>query len=110
MSLSLKLRGAALAAAAMTVVAGCSAPADEPSDAPSTSPTAATELATFAEGKLTIATGEPAFSPWVIDNAPESGEGFEAAVAYAVAEELGFAESDVVWVRTPFESAIAARV
>jgi len=91
----------------MTVVAGCSAPADEPSDAPSTSPTAATELATFSEGKLTIATGEPAFSPWVIDNAPESGEGFEAAVAYAVAEELGFAAEDVVWVRTPFESAIA---
>jgi polar amino acid transport system substrate-binding protein len=107
MSLSLKLRGAALAAAAMTVVAGCSAPADEASDAPSTTPTAATELATFTEGKLTIATGEPAFSPWVIDNAPESGEGFEAAVAYAVAEELGFAESDVVWVRTPFESVIA---
>src|SRR5699024_2864460 len=39
--------------------------------------------------------------------APESGEGFESAVAYAVAEELGFAKEDVVWVRTTFESAIA---
>ena len=59
------------------------------------------------DGKLTIATGEPAYYPWVIDDAPESGEGFEAAVAYAVAEELGFAADDVVWVRTTFDEAIA---
>lgn len=59
------------------------------------------------EGKLTIATGEPAYYPYVIDDAPESGEGFEAAVAYAVAEELGFAPEDVVWVRTGFDAAIA---
>lgn len=59
------------------------------------------------EGKLTIATGEPAYYPYVIDDAPESGEGFEAAVAYAVAEKLGFAPEDVVWVRTGFDEAIA---
>jgi polar amino acid transport system substrate-binding protein len=59
------------------------------------------------DGKLTIATGEPAYYPYVIDDAPESGEGFEAAVAYAIAEELGFAAEDVVWVRTGFEEAIA---
>lgn len=38
---------------------------------------------------------------------PESGEGFEAAVAYAVAEQLGFGKDDVVWKRTTFDSAIA---
>jgi len=65
------------------------------------------ELSTFTDGVLTIATGEPAYYPWVIDDAPESGEGFEAAIAYAVAEELGFAAEDVEWVRTSFESAIA---
>lgn len=59
------------------------------------------------EGKLTIATGEPAYYPWVIDDAPESGEGFEAAIAYAVADELGFDKSDVVWVRTGFDEVIA---
>jgi polar amino acid transport system substrate-binding protein len=59
------------------------------------------------DGKITIGTGEPAYYPWVIDDAPESGEGFEAAVAYAVAEELGFAAEDVVWVRTTFDEAIA---
>jgi polar amino acid transport system substrate-binding protein len=59
------------------------------------------------EGKLTIGTGEPAYYPWVIDDAPESGEGFESAIAYAVAEQLGFAKDDVVWVRTTFDEAIA---
>ena len=59
------------------------------------------------EGKLTIGTGEPAYYPWVLDDKPESGEGFESAVASAVAEELGFAAEDVVWVRTTFDEAIA---
>lgn len=72
-------------------------------------PTATDEPASdyVTEGKLTIATGEPAYYPWVIDDAPESGEGFEAAIAYAVAEELGFAKEDVVWVRTGFDEVIA---
>ncbi len=43
----------------------------------------------------------------MIDDDPTSGEGFESAVAYAVAEELGFADADVTWVRTTFDSAIA---
>ena len=61
----------------------------------------------LTEGKLTIGTGQPAYYPWVIDDAPESGEGFEAAIAYAVADELGIAAEDVIWVRTTFEEAIA---
>ncbi|MDR1913771.1 MAG: transporter substrate-binding domain-containing protein [Clostridiales bacterium] len=65
-----------------------------------------TELATLTDGKLTIATGEPAWEPWVINDAPETGEGFEAALAYAVAEKLGYSKEDVVWVRTTFEEAI----
>lgn len=58
------------------------------------------------EGKLTIATGDPAYFPWVIDK-PESGEGFESAVAYAVADKLGFKPADVVWVSSTFDQAIA---
>jgi polar amino acid transport system substrate-binding protein len=88
----------------LTACAGTSGGGSE-SPTPGESADASPEYVT--EGKLTVATGEPAFGPWVIDNAPESGEGFEAAVAYAVAEELGFAEDDVVWVRTTFEEAIA---
>lgn len=62
---------------------------------------------TVTPGKLTIGTGSPAYSPWVLNDSPESGEGFEAAVAYAVAEKLGFKKEDVVWVRTTFDEAIA---
>jgi len=62
--------------------------------------------ATLEEGTLTIATGEPAFPPYVIDDAPESGQGFEAAIAYAVASTMGFAPEDVTWTRTTFEGAI----
>lgn len=61
---------------------------------------------TLGEGKLVIATGTPAFSPWVENDAPESGEGFEAAVAYAVANEMGFANENISWVRTSFDEAI----
>jgi polar amino acid transport system substrate-binding protein len=64
------------------------------------------DLATIENGVLTIATGEPAYYPWVIDDAPESGEGFEAAVAYAVATQLGFTKDEVKWVRTTFDSAV----
>ena len=64
------------------------------------------DLATVTDGVLTIATGEPAYYPWVIDDAPESGEGFEAAVAYAVATQLGFSKDEVKWVRTTFDGAV----
>ncbi len=58
------------------------------------------------DGSLVIGTGNPAFSPWVENDSPESGEGFEAAVAYAVANELGFSNDEVTWVRTSFDEAI----
>ena len=61
---------------------------------------------TLTGGTLTIATGNPAYYPWVMDDAPESGNGFEAAVAYALAEKMGFAASNVAWVRTSFDQAI----
>ena len=61
---------------------------------------------TLAEGKLTIATGNPAYEPWVVGDKPESKEGFEAAVAYGVAEEMGFTDENIVWVRTGFDEAI----
>ncbi|MGB8858547.1 MAG: ABC transporter substrate-binding protein [Ilumatobacteraceae bacterium] len=62
---------------------------------------------TLAAGELTIATGDPAFPPYVIDDAPESGEGFEAALALAVAKEMGFEGDAVKWVRTSFDTAVA---
>jgi polar amino acid transport system substrate-binding protein len=61
---------------------------------------------TLEDGKLTIATGNPAYFPWVMDDAPESKKGFEAAVAYAVANEMGFSDDQVVWTRSSFDEAI----
>lgn len=92
----------ALAAAAALGLAGCASGSDSGG---STESAAASGYVT--DGVFTVGTGEPAYYPWVIDDAPESGEGFEAAVAYAVAEQLGFERDDVVWVRTTFDQAIA---
>ena len=61
---------------------------------------------TIDDGVLTIATGEPAFYPWVIDDDPTTGQGFEAAVALAVAAEMGYEGEAVVWTRTTFDEAI----
>ena len=61
---------------------------------------------TLTDGTLTIATGNPAYYPWVMDDAPESGQGFEAAVAYALAAQMGFAADKVAWTRTSFDQAI----
>lgn len=63
---------------------------------------------TIGEGKLVIATGEPAFPPYIInDKTPEDGQGLESAVAMAVAREMGFTGAAVSWIRTPFDAAIA---
>lgn len=61
----------------------------------------------FTPGKLTVSTSEPSYPPWVLDNNPEAGEGFEAALVYALAAELGFKKEDVVWVDVTFDGAIA---
>ena len=71
------------------------------------------DLNLVTAGTLTVATGDPAFPPWVgtadgdgFDD-PTSKLGFEAGVVYAIAAELGFADADVAWVRTGFNEAIA---
>ena len=83
---------------------------DDAATAPATSAAASCSpdsLKTITPNKLTVATGNPAFPPWVIDDKPESGNGFEAAVAYAAAEKLGYTKDQVTWVRTTFDGAIA---
>lgn len=90
---------------ASLVLSGCSSSSED--EAAVSGECTPSELATVEPGILTIATGEPAFPPWVIDDAPESGEGFEAAVAYAVADQLGYTLEQVKWIRTTFDGAIA---
>jgi len=74
-------------------------------------------LATASVGKLTIGTDNPAFPPWFGGTPPKgsswkvsdpnSGKGFESAVAYAIAKELGFSHGQVQWIYTPFSKSYA---
>ncbi|MEY8099495.1 ABC transporter substrate-binding protein [Falsihalocynthiibacter sp. S25ZX9] len=61
---------------------------------------------TLTDGVLTVATGNPAYFPWVMDNDPTSGEGFESAVAYEVAKRMGFEGDAVVWTSATFDQSI----
>ena len=98
---------------AATVFAAACAPAGAPPAAgPSASASAAAEacpsggLPTLTAGTLTIGTDQPAYQPWFVDDAPENGQGFESAVAYAIAEQLGYPKDKVTWARVPFNAAI----
>jgi len=61
----------------------------------------------YTKGVLTVATDNPVFTPWFVKNKPSNGQGYESAVAYAIAAQLGFTKSQVVWVTEPFSSSYA---
>jgi len=97
------------------VAAACSSGEDTPAETtPATASCAVEDLNLVSPGTLTVATGEPAFPPWVsgVDGEnfddPESKTGFEAALVYELAAEMGFSDDQVVWVRTGFDEAIIA--
>ncbi|WP_371550355.1 ABC transporter substrate-binding protein [Streptomyces sp. NBC_00554] len=106
---ALRRTASAATVALLAVVAvGCAPqPEDEADATPSANACDKGKLATETSGKLTIATDEPAYEPWFKDDKPANGEGYESAVAYAVAKQLGYAETDVVWQSVPFNKAFA---
>ena len=65
------------------------------------------QLETVSDGTLTIATDKPAFPPYFVDNDPTNGKGFESAVGYAIADQLGFSEDQVEWTVEAFNSSYA---
>ncbi len=93
----------------------CGDDEDEPqaSPAPAPGPAQASDacepgrLALVTPGTLTVGTDKPAFPPYFEDDDPTNGKGFESAVAYAVADKLGFAKNDVKWTTVPFNSSYA---
>lgn len=95
-------------------LAGCGAPKKDasPTAAGSGTGSAATAscspsaMDTVSKGKLTIGTDNPAYGPWFEDNKPENGKGYESAVGFAIADNLGFPKTDVSWIRVPFNAAI----
>jgi polar amino acid transport system substrate-binding protein len=78
-----------------------------------TNPCAKDQLNLIDEGTLTIGTDNPAFPPWFEDEKggpwdpmkEPTKKGYEAAVAYAIAEKLGFSDAEVKWVVVPFDTA-----
>ena len=97
----------ASAAALLTLATAC-APSDSGDDDTEASATPSScdvaDLALVEKGTLTIATDDPAYEPWFVDNDPTNGKGFESAVAYAVAEQLGFSADQVTWTKVPFNT------
>ncbi len=101
--LALALTSLALVLAA-TATGGPSVPSQTGGCAPA-------NLDLVQDGRLTLATDNPAFppwwgggetrKPWKISN-PYSGQGYESAVAYAVAGQLGFRKNQVQWRAVPF--------
>ncbi len=64
-------------------------------------------LATLMPGMLTVGTDSPAYPPYFVDDDPSNGQGFESAVAYAVAGQLGFTPEEVMWTVVPFNKSYA---
>ncbi|HET8956750.1 MAG TPA: ABC transporter substrate-binding protein [Solirubrobacterales bacterium] len=65
------------------------------------------QLPTTEQGMLTIATDKPAYPPYFEDDDPTNGEGFESAVAYAIADQLGYPKAKVKWTVEAFNSSFA---
>lgn len=100
------------AAVLLAALSAC-APADEDKSTATGTPTATADacpqggLSTMTAGKLTVGTDNPAYEPWFSDNKPSNGKGFESAVAYSVAQRLGYPAANVTWTQVPFNNAIA---
>ncbi|MCW2796475.1 ABC transporter substrate-binding protein [Nocardioides sp.] len=103
-------RTAALAVLPVVFTALACAPQDDntnasdPTGSPSADACAKDNLPLLTDGTLTIGTDSPAYEPWFVDNDPTNGKGYESAVAYAVAHQLGFTADEVTWVKVPFNS------
>ena len=108
-------RSVALAATALALVGTAArAPQDAtPAPAPAASAGSASPacskdaLPLTTPGTFTVGTDKPAYEPWFSDDDPTNGKGYESAVTYAVAEQLGFARTDVTWITVPFTNAYA---
>ena len=79
-------------------------PSSSSSPSESVNACARDRLETVDASTLTIATDKPVYEPWFVDDKPENGQGFEGAVAAAVAGQLGYTAEEVTWVRVGFNS------
>ena len=114
----MRLRRTLIATVPLLLAAGACAPVDDDDDGgqatdpaassdPAADPCATDALPLLKAGTLTIATDSPAYEPWFSDDDPTNGKGYESAVTYAVAEQLGFSKDQVEWVTVPFNTSYA---
>ena len=102
----------AAVAAIGTGLAACGGGSSGGSSAASASPVNICSKASIGKllyqpGVLTVGTDKPVYPPWFIGNNPSNGKGYESAVTYAVAKQLGFGNSQVKWVYEPFNNSYA---
>ena len=98
--------GTGLAACGSSTSPGPSAASSATASAASCS-SASVQKDLYTKGVLTVATDNPVFTPWFVSNKPSNGKGYESAITYAIAAQLGFKPSQVVWVTEPFSSSYA---
>lgn len=106
----MSVRRSSLAAALIVValsVAACAPEAETPTSGTSAADCSKGSLELIKDGTFTVGTDKPAYEPWFVDDDPSNGKGYESAVTYAVAEELGFAKDEVSWIVVPFNSSFA---
>ncbi|HEX3508241.1 MAG TPA: ABC transporter substrate-binding protein [Candidatus Dormibacteraeota bacterium] len=99
-----------VAVALQLVASACGStnqPAAQASASASTLDCSISKLNLQTAGQLTVATDSPAYDPWFSNNKPSNGKGYESAVAYAIATQLGFTNDQVKWVAEPFDSSYA---
>jgi polar amino acid transport system substrate-binding protein len=107
----MNLRGSVVALPLLLPVLAAATACAPSNDSPTATDTASgsascakADLPLRKPGTLTIGTDSPAYDPWFSNNDPTNGKGYESAVAYAVAEQLGFTRDEVTWVKVPFNS------
>jgi polar amino acid transport system substrate-binding protein len=97
---------------------GCGGSSNKAADTTATAAAASCDkggLNLVNAGTLTVGTDNPAYPPWFGGTAkkpwkvsdPNSGQGFESAVAYAVGGKLGFSKAEVKWIVVPFNTSFA---
>jgi polar amino acid transport system substrate-binding protein len=103
---SVALLGCLLAAACAPADQNNAAPAAAGSLTPGQGACTPATLHTLKANTFTFGTDEPVYEPWFVKDDPASGNGFESAVAYAIAARLGYQHGQVVWSRVSFNAAI----
>jgi len=106
----LSVLAAALAAVTAAGLAGCASASGGSTTASGTTSScshASIQKDLYQKGVLTVATDKPVYPPWFENNKPTNGKGYESAVAYAVAAQMGFKPSQVHWAYEPFNNSYA---